>query len=98
LRHLAAGYPRETTINLSGYVALNQAADQRLEDATELPSGERNRIAAMPYALVLPILARHVAHRSLELHDPAFESAARCGGQSVASFLQVDPSAATYGP
>ena len=46
---------------LAGYVEANHAADAKLADATELSSAERNRLTALPYKLMLPLLARRAA-------------------------------------
>ncbi|HET6628620.1 MAG TPA: hypothetical protein VFG91_02475, partial [Woeseiaceae bacterium] len=48
LAALTANLPGTLPIPLTGYVALNHAAQDKLADARELSSAERNRITAMP--------------------------------------------------
>jgi hypothetical protein len=84
---LTAGLAPDTPIPLTGYVDLNHAADAKLKDARELSSAERNRIVALPYKLVLPLLARRIAYAALRVQDPAFAAAATCEKQSLAQFL-----------
>ena len=84
---LTAGLAPDTPIPLTGYVELNHAADAKLVDARELSSAERNRIAALPYKLVLPVLARRLAYAALRVQDPAFAAASACEKQSLPQFL-----------
>ena len=69
---LTAGLAPELAIPLTGYVEANHAADAKLADARELSSAERNRIIALPYQLMLPMLARRIAYAALDLNDPGF--------------------------
>jgi len=84
---LTAGLAPETPIPLSGFVELNHEADAKLTDARELSSAERNRIVALPYKLVLPMLARRIAYTGLRVQDPAFALASACETQSLRQFL-----------
>src|SRR5262249_27383749 len=84
---LTAGLAPDTPIPLTGYVDLNHAADDKLKDARELSSAERNRIVALPYKLVRPVLARRLAYAGLRAQDPAFAAASTCEKQSLPQFL-----------
>jgi len=84
---LTAGLAPETPIPLSGFVELNHEADAKLADARELSSSERNGIVALPYKLVLPMLARRIAYAGLRVQDPAFALASACEKQSLPQFL-----------
>ncbi len=84
---LTAGLAPETPIPLLGFVELNHEADAKLADARELSSAERNRIVALPYKLVLPMLARRIAYAGLRVQDPAFAAASACEKQSLPQFL-----------
>jgi hypothetical protein len=89
---LTAGLAPQTPIALTGYVELNHAADAKLADARELSSAERNRIVALPYKLVLPLLARRIAYAGLRVQDPAFALASTCERQSLSQFLGTERS------
>ncbi len=84
---LTSGLSADTPIPLSGFVELNHAADAKLADARELSSAERNRIVALPYKLVLPMLARRIVYAGLRIQDPAFAVAAACEKQSLPQLL-----------
>jgi hypothetical protein len=84
---LTAGLAPETPIPLAGFVEANHAADAKLADTRELSSAERNRIVALPYKLVLPMLARRIAYASLRVQDSAFAVASACEKQSLPEFL-----------
>jgi hypothetical protein len=84
---LTSDLAADTPIPLAGYVDLNRAAEAKLEDARELPSAERNRIVALPYKLVLPVLARRIAYAGLRVQDPAFAATSACEKQSLPQFL-----------
>jgi hypothetical protein len=84
---LTEGLAPDTVIPLTGYVEANHAADALLADATELSSTERNRIVALPYKLVLPLLARRIVYASLNVNDADYSVAASCEGQSLRSFF-----------
>jgi len=84
---LTAGLAGETSIPLSGYVDANHAADANLADARELSSAERNRIIALPYKLMLPMLARRIAYAGLHVQDPDYALAAACERQSLQQFF-----------
>jgi hypothetical protein len=86
---LTAGLAPETPIALLGFVELNHEADAKLADARELSSAERNRIVALPYKLVLPMLARRIAYAGLRVQDPAFAAASACENQSLPQFLGI---------
>jgi hypothetical protein len=87
---LTAGLAPDLAIPLTGYVAANQAADAKLEDARELSSAERNRIISLPYKLVLPLLARRIAYARLDVDDAEYAVAARCEQRSLQQFLGAD--------
>jgi hypothetical protein len=84
---LAAGLAAETPIPLSGYVDANRAAEAKLADARELSSAERNRIVALPYKLMLSMLARRIAYVGLHVQDPDFALASSCERQSLQQFF-----------
>jgi hypothetical protein len=84
---LTAGLSPDTPISLTGYVDLNHGADAKLADARELSSAERNTIVALPYKLVLPVLARRIAYAALRVQDPAFVAASACEKQPLSQFL-----------
>ncbi|HZF31719.1 MAG TPA: hypothetical protein VE907_21555 [Gammaproteobacteria bacterium] len=75
---LTAGLLPEMAIPLTGYVEANHEAEQKLRDARELPSEERNRIVALPYKLELAMLARRIAYVALHVDDPAYALATSC--------------------
>ena len=89
---LTAGLAPDTPVPLSGFVELNHAADAKLAEARELSSDERNRIVALPYKLVLPMLARRIAYAGLRVQEPAFAAASTCEKQSLSQFLGTAPS------
>ena len=68
-------------------VEANHAADAKLSDARELSSHERNRLIALPYKLMLPMLARRIAYAALRVNDPDFALAANCERQSLPQFF-----------
>jgi hypothetical protein len=84
---LTAGSAPELAIPLTGYVEANHAADAKLVDARELSSDERNRIIALPYKLMLPMLARRIAYAALRVSDADFALAASCERQSLPEFF-----------
>jgi hypothetical protein len=84
---LTAGLAPETAIPLTGYVEANQAAKAQLIDARELASAERNRLTALPYKLVLPLLARRIAYAKLKVTDADYTLAASCERRSLQQFL-----------
>ncbi|HVS24838.1 MAG TPA: hypothetical protein VMU03_14015 [Gammaproteobacteria bacterium] len=84
---LTAGLAPETQVPLEGYVDANHAADSKLADARELPSEERNRIIALPYKLMLPMLARRIAYAGLHVQDPDYALALSCERQSLRQFF-----------
>jgi hypothetical protein len=84
---LTAGLAPDTPIPLSGYVDANHAAEAKLADAGELPSTERNRIIALPYKLMLPMLARRIAYAALHVQSPDYALAASCERQSLQQFF-----------
>jgi hypothetical protein len=86
---LTAGLAPDTPIPLSGFVELNHAADAKLADARELSSAERNRIVALPYKLVLPMLARRIAYAGLHVQDPDYALAATCERESLQQFFDA---------
>jgi hypothetical protein len=81
----------ETAIPLAGYIEANHAAEQKLADATESSSAERNRIAALPYKLMLPLIARRIAYTALQVNDSEYAVAASCERQSLRDFLGEQP-------
>jgi hypothetical protein len=85
---LAASLAPETPIPLTGYVEANHAADAKLAEATELSSAARNQITALPYRLMLPLLARRAAYGALRVNDGAFAAAASCERQSLRTFFR----------
>ena len=66
------------------------SAEARLADATELWSDERNAITALPYRLMLPLLARRAVYASLRIPDPAFTAVASCERRSLQSFFDIE--------
>jgi hypothetical protein len=84
---LTAGLAPELAIALTGYVEANHAADEKLKDARELSSAERNRIVALPYKLELALLARRIAYGALHVADPQFAVASACEQQSLAALF-----------
>jgi hypothetical protein len=86
---LTAGLAPELAIPLTGYVEANHAADAKLAEARELSSKERNRLLALPYKLMLSMLARRIAYAGLGLNDPDFALAASCERQSLSELFGV---------
>jgi hypothetical protein len=86
---LTAGLPADLSIPLTGYVDANHAADAKLENARELSSAERNALIALPYKLMLPLLARRVAYAALHVQDPEYALAASCEKQSLATLFDA---------
>ena len=86
---LTSGLAPETPVPLTGYVDANHAADAKLADAREASSAERNSITALPYKLMLPLLARRAAYGALRVNDPAFAAAATCERQSLREFFRA---------
>jgi len=84
---LTAGLAPETPITLSGYVDANHAAETKLVDARELPSAERNRITALPYKLMLSMLARRIVYARLRVQNSAYALAAGCERESLQQFF-----------
>jgi hypothetical protein len=84
---LTSGLAPELAIPLTGYVEANHAADEKLKDARELSSAERNAIIALPYKLELALLARRIAYGALHVNDPQFALAASCEQQSLPAFF-----------
>jgi len=87
VEELTAGLAPETAIPLTGYIEANHAAQAKLADARELSSAERNRITAMPYRLMLPLIARRTVYGALRVNDAAFAAAASCERESLQSLL-----------
>jgi hypothetical protein len=87
---LTAGLTPEMAIPLTGYVEANQAANAKLADARELPSAERNRLTALPYKLVLQLLARRIAYAALKVSDADYALAANCEQRSLQEFLGAE--------
>jgi hypothetical protein len=75
---LTQGLAPDLVIPLTGYVDINHEADAKLADARELPSSERNAIVALPYKLMLPLLARRIAYARLSVANDDFARAASC--------------------
>jgi hypothetical protein len=89
---LTQGWAPALSIPLTGYVEANHAADARLADAVEMASTDRNRVIALPYKLVLPLLARRIAYTALRVKDADYAAAASCERQSLQEFLAVGAS------
>src|SRR5690606_16141076 len=87
---LTEGLAADLAIPLSGYVAANHAAEERLAEATELSSAARNRITSLPYKLVLPLLARRIAYAALEVQDSDYARTAACEQQTLQQFLNAE--------
>ena len=51
--------------------------------------GVRNRLIALPYKLMLPLLARRIAFAALRVSDADFALAASCERQSLPQFFGV---------
>ena len=81
------GLTPETLIPLAGYVDENHEAEALLADAREASSAERNRITALPYKLVLPLLARRIAYAALRVDGADYTLAASCERQSLQQFF-----------
>jgi hypothetical protein len=86
---LTAGLAPDLAIPLTGYVDANHAADAKLADARELSSAERNAIVALPYKLMLPLLARRAVYAALRVNDAAFATAAACEKQTLRDFFDA---------
>ncbi|HET7133306.1 MAG TPA: hypothetical protein VFJ95_13710, partial [Gammaproteobacteria bacterium] len=84
---LTAGLPPDTAIALTGYVEANHAAEEKLADARELSSAERNGIMALPYKLELALLARRVAYHARHVDDAKYTLAATCERQTLQQFF-----------
>lgn len=84
---LTEGLAPETPVPLTGYVEANYDAEDKLTDATELSSAERNRALALPYKLMLPMLARRVAYAALRVNDTDYALASSCERRSLKEFF-----------
>ncbi|HLF09810.1 MAG TPA: hypothetical protein VJA26_01235 [Gammaproteobacteria bacterium] len=84
---LTQGLAPEMSIALTGYVDANHTADAALVDAAEMSSAQRNRIIALPYKLVLPLLARRAVYAALRVNDADYAIAASCERQSLHGFF-----------
>jgi hypothetical protein len=85
---LTTGLAPDTTIPLTGYVEANHAAYAKLDAARELSSAQRNSITALPYKLMLSMVARRAAYAALHVDDAQFAAAASCERQPLKSFFQ----------
>jgi hypothetical protein len=85
---MTANLAADAAIPLTGYVAANHAAVEKLAEARELSSAERNRIVALPVKLVLSLLARRLVYAGLHVDDPEFALAAHCEQQSLETLLR----------
>jgi len=90
LATMTEGLAAEMAVPLTGYVEANHAAVEKLADATERSSVERNQVAGLPYKLMLPVLARRIVYAELEIDDPAYAQAERCEQRSLTQFLGAD--------
>jgi hypothetical protein len=84
---LTAALPPDTAIALTGYVEANHAAEEKLADARELSSAERNGLIALPYKLELALLARRVAYHARHVDDAQYTLAASCERQTLQQFF-----------
>jgi len=91
LEELTAGKKPGLVVRLDNMLALNQSAEDLLEDATELTSDERNRIIHLKYKLMLVMLARRAAYRSLAIDDAHFAEVEACESQSLTGYLGREP-------
>ncbi len=87
---LTQGLPPDLVIPLTGYVDINREADAKLADARELPSSERNAIVALPYKLMLPMLARRIAYARLNVANDDFARAATCEQRTLPRLFSTD--------
>jgi hypothetical protein len=87
---LTQGLAPDLAIPLSGYVEANHEADEKLATMTEMTSAERNAIAALPYKLVLPLLARRFAYAQLNVANATFARAAACEQRTLPQALGAD--------
>ncbi len=90
LATMTGGLAAEMAVPLRGYVAANHAAVEKLAGATERSSAERNQIVALPYKLMLPVLARRIAYAQLGVDDAAYALAESCEQRSLTQFLGAD--------
>jgi hypothetical protein len=88
---LTKGLAPEMAIPLTGYVDANHAADAKLAGATEMSSAGRNRIIALPYKLMLPLLARRIAYAARRVNDAEYAVAASCEQQALQEFFGARP-------
>lgn len=87
---LTQGLAPDLVIPLTGYVEANHDADAKLADARELSSAERNAIVALPYKLVLPLLARRIVYAQLNVASPEFARAATCEQRSLPQVFSTE--------
>jgi hypothetical protein len=88
LAELTATLGDDFTLTLDDMVKRNYAAQAKLDDATELSSDERNALIALPYKLMLPMLARRLLYRAAQPRSPTLQETTACETQSVEQFLR----------
>lgn len=88
LTTLLSGLSDQTSISLTDLVERNHAAQTKLKDARESSSTARNRIIALPYRLMLPMLARRLIFRSANTDDAPLKRATQCEQRTLSDFLE----------
>jgi hypothetical protein len=85
---LTVGFSDDFTVSLDDVVRRNHAAQAKLDEATELTSAERNALMALPYKLMLPMLARRLLYRAAQPRSATLRETTACETQSLEEFLQ----------
>lgn len=85
---LTAGLAADLPVSLTDVVERNHAARAKLQNAREFSSQRRNTIIALPYKLMLPMLARRLVFRKAGSTDKHLQRATQCESQSIADALR----------
>ncbi len=84
---LTATLSEDFAVSLDDIVRRNHDAQAKLDHSTELSSAERNAIIALPYKLMLPMLARRLLYRAAQPRSATLRETTACETQSIEEFL-----------
>lgn len=85
---LTEGLALDFPVALTDIVERNHGAQAKLQNARELSSQRRNEIIALPYKLMLPMLARRLVFRHVGSSNKDLQRATQCESQSIADALR----------